>query len=185
MAKIIEAARMDLNNTLKVDDEDDDYMVWCPDHNGTFSVNSTFNEVRGRSNEVEWCSFIWSSVIHPKVSASVLKLIRNGLATEARAQSIGVSLASCCRACYNGEDYVTYILWKCSFAQVIWQWPRQKFKCTKSTGNLKQAMRVEKDWSPLIKQMWTSTVVGGMMALWQQRNSMTLLIHKLLTVINL
>ncbi|KAF5205830.1 hypothetical protein FRX31_004583, partial [Thalictrum thalictroides] len=35
-------------------------------------------------------------------------------------------------------------------------------------------MRVEKEWSPLIKQMWTAAVVGGMMALWQQRNSMTL-----------
>ncbi|KAF5181102.1 hypothetical protein FRX31_029312 [Thalictrum thalictroides] len=104
--EVLVEAGLDSNNVLKDEDSEPDTLIWSPMINGKFSVKSAYSKIRETRNEAAWAKFIWKAYIHPRVSAQAWKIIRNGVASDSRAQSIGVSLASICRVCKGGEDSI-------------------------------------------------------------------------------
>ncbi|KAF5201716.1 hypothetical protein FRX31_008699 [Thalictrum thalictroides] len=170
--EVLVEAGLDSNNVLKDEDSEPDTLIWCPMINGKFSVKSAYSEIRETRNEAAWAKFIWKAYIHPRVSAQAWKIIRNGVALDSRAQSIGVSLASICRVCKGGEDSVTHVVWHCPMAQRLWQWARRRFKMTGNCLNFQVAMKGKDSWSLLLKHLWTTIVVNCLVALWQHRDNM-------------
>ncbi|KAF5179380.1 hypothetical protein FRX31_031033 [Thalictrum thalictroides] len=170
----IQDAGLATDNVLKIGDDEEDSLLWCPDSSGEFSVKSAFNEIRNQGNEARWCKLLWKPHIHPKTAAKAWKLIKNRVASEKRSQSIGVSLASACRLCMTGEDSVEHVCWHCPMAQRMWSWARRKFRHNREFWSLGQAICRPKEWSPLIQNLWSTTVFSGMVAIWQLRNSVVM-----------
>ncbi|KAF5195312.1 hypothetical protein FRX31_015096 [Thalictrum thalictroides] len=52
LADVILSAGLDTDSVLKGEEGEEDYMVWCVDNNGCFSVKSAFDSIRNRTGRI-------------------------------------------------------------------------------------------------------------------------------------
>ncbi|KAF9614178.1 hypothetical protein IFM89_015686 [Coptis chinensis] len=55
-----------------------------------------------------------------------------------------------------------HVLWECRFSKEIWDWLSETFNCKKGFNNFKEAMKMNKKQSSIIRPMWHAAVVAGM-----------------------
>ncbi|KAF9593797.1 hypothetical protein IFM89_025506 [Coptis chinensis] len=115
--------------------------MWFPDLKGRFTTQSAFQEIRKKRCKVGWYKRVWNKFVHPKVSGTAWKLSQNCEATDAAVMKRGVRLASRC-----------------------------KFKFRMSFTNMKEAMSLVVNCSPITKQLWTAAVISTMVTLWKHGN---------------
>lgn len=99
----------------------EDVPIWMPSSSGKFSVNSAWRECRSSRPHSIIYSYCWSKYIPKKISVFLWRALHNGLPTDERIRSKGISLASKCNCCNAAnEESMAHILVYGDIAKKVW-----------------------------------------------------------------
>ncbi|XP_026452010.1 uncharacterized protein LOC113352401 [Papaver somniferum] len=155
---------------LPVLKEGEDLLIWCNSHSGVFTVSDAINKIRIHQPKLHWYKKIWNSAVLPSTSANVWKIARNVCATEENLRKKGFQFASRCYICHDGEDSIEHILWKCDFSTSLWNWLSSIFLSPKP-NSFEDVLKMHKNSSPVIKELWIISSYTAMVELWFLRNA--------------
>ncbi|KAF9601168.1 hypothetical protein IFM89_017116 [Coptis chinensis] len=109
-------------NLQDLDTNEQDNMVWTPNHCGKFSMHSAFEEIRRKRPKPCWVSMVWRSYVPIKMAAIAWKLCNNCAVTDKSLMNKGLKLVSRCYMCGEEEETLKHLLWGCSFTITMWNW---------------------------------------------------------------
>ncbi len=110
-----------------------DVLIWNGTKQGTFSVKSAYRMLYSHRNAAEasssaatnsatqfWSS-IWATSVPPKVRVFVWRACQGILPTQTHLFDKGISNTFSCVWCGDEAETEDHLLWKCEFAQRVWQ----------------------------------------------------------------
>ncbi|KAF9617054.1 hypothetical protein IFM89_033159 [Coptis chinensis] len=139
----------------------EDYRVWKPDLKGEFLVRSAHEELRHKGHTVWWHKVLWNSYINPKVATIAWKICLHCVATDKGLKRRGFKIASKCYVGCAAEGNINHILWECEFAKGLWTWLSSEFDINAVILNMRDAVGLVKNRSPLVKHLWHAAVITG------------------------
>ncbi|KAG2701736.1 hypothetical protein I3760_06G058100 [Carya illinoinensis] len=98
---------------------DKDVLVWTQSEEGLFSVQSTWQCIRGSS--FEWHSWIWHNSLPLKMSIHFWKAWHRALSVDDRLRRVGIPIVSefdCC--CVGHYEDINHVLFEGDFPRKIW-----------------------------------------------------------------
>ncbi|XP_026458646.1 uncharacterized protein LOC113359187 [Papaver somniferum] len=120
--------------------------------------------------KLHWYKKIWNPAVLPSTSANVWEIARNVCATEENLRKKGFQFASRCYICHDEEDNIEHILWKCDFSTSLWNWLSGIFLSPKP-NHFEDVLKMHKNSSPVIKELWIISSYTVMVELWFLRNA--------------
>jgi hypothetical protein len=162
----------------------DDKWCWCPDSNGEFSVNSTFDLVsellgnRGSVHPDLLVAFkaVWKCPTPSKVQGFARLMLHDRIPTKVnlfRRKILTLPTDQVCVQCSNNDENLVHLLIYCPFARQVWEkifsWTRLNFclphSCV-SILHLFAATQGNKKTRQGMIMIWCATV----WVLWNQKN---------------
>ncbi|XP_026383544.1 uncharacterized protein LOC113279042 [Papaver somniferum] len=147
----------------------EDILIWCNSHTGQFTVSDAIKKISNTFPKLHWYKKIWNLAVLPSTSANVWKITRDACATDENLRKKGFKSAFRCYLCYNGEDFMDHILRHCKLSQIIWSWLGGIFHYLNPLS-FEDVLKLCKNSSPIIKELWIISAFTLMVELWFMRN---------------
>ncbi|XP_026460548.1 uncharacterized protein LOC113361555 [Papaver somniferum] len=147
----------------------EDILLWTRNLIGEFSTSEAVNKLRNREQSVNWSKYLWTHFLHHFVARNVWKLIQGIYTDDKSMVKNRYEIVSRCRICETEQDSMNHLLWECNFSIDIWRWICFifQFKLPKSFEDI---WKCASNCSPLVKQVWITTVCIILKELWFQKN---------------
>jgi len=99
-----------------------DRLIWLGNRDGSFSTKSVWDWLRISVPKQQWTNWIWHSALPKKISVIVWKAMTNSLSVDDRIRRIGVSIASKCECCPQGDiEDLDHVLYSGKIAANLWK----------------------------------------------------------------
>ncbi|KAF9603202.1 hypothetical protein IFM89_034535 [Coptis chinensis] len=72
--------------------------------------------------------------------------------------------------CASATENLEHLWWSCMVARDMWNWITARFKLRADFSDFSEAINKGKGLNSLLSNLWMAAVLGGMVALWNNRN---------------
>ncbi|KAF6158392.1 hypothetical protein GIB67_022472 [Kingdonia uniflora] len=128
-------------NRVVIDVTGEDEVIWKASTSGTFTMKSSYEEIRHHNPTWNYAQLIWFNGCIPSHSFITWNIFKGALKTQTKLKRWGLVAQSVCLFCWAEEETENHIFFTCCYAKWIWEQLLQKLGFNRSTLNYNEEIQ--------------------------------------------
>ncbi|KAF6155065.1 hypothetical protein GIB67_035812 [Kingdonia uniflora] len=128
-------------NRVEIDVTGEDEVIWKASTSGTFTMKSSYEEIRHHNPTWNYAQLIWFNGCIPSHSFITWLTFKGALKTQTKLKRWGPVAQSVCLFCWAEEETENHIFFACCYAKWIWEQLLQNLGFNRSTLNYNEEIQ--------------------------------------------